>query len=127
MLELFPVDHRFVEPVLGLTVLCGLRLDGLFLLCHFFVILIVDTLFLAFWRDVVLREELLHRVGLLSCGEVFDGLFDFRVIERLLLDGEDTEPGRVFQLAPEVLDETLEHIGVTVEFEERVAVFLFGG
>ena len=127
VLELFPVDHRFVESVLGLTVLWGLRLGGLFLLCHFFVILIVDTLSFAFRRDVVLREELRHSVGLLSCGEVFDGLSDFRVIERLLLDGEDTEPGRVFQLAPEVLDETLEHVRVAVKFEERVAVFLFGG
>ena len=127
MLELFPVDHRFVETIVGLTVLWGLCPGGLFLRCHFFVILIVDTLFLAFRRDVVFREKLRHRVGLLSRGEVFDGLSDFRVIECLLLDGEDTEAGRVFQLAPEVLDETLEHVRVAVEFEERVAVFLFGG
>ena len=85
----------------------------------------VDTLvFLVAGDNLVLFEEFFHRICLFACGEVFDGLPHFRVVQCLLLDGEDTEACRVLELAPEVLQEILEHVGVAVDFEEGVAVLL---
>ena len=89
------------------------------------MILIVDTLvFLVAWNDFVFFEEVFHGFCLLSGGEVFDGLLHFRAVQRIRLDGEDAETGRVFELAPEVFHEILEHVGVPVDFQEGVAVFL---
>ena len=83
----------------------------------------VDTLvFLVAGDNLVLLEEFFHRVCLFSGGEVFDGLPHFRVVQRFLLDGEDAEACRVLELAPEVLQEILEHAGVAVDFEEGIAV-----
>lgn len=85
----------------------------------------VDTLvFLVAGDNLVLFEEFLHRVCLFSGGEVFDGLPHFRVVQRVFLDGKDAEACRVLELAPEVLQEILEHVRVAVDFEEGVAVLL---
>ena len=40
------------------------------------------------------------------------------------LSSVSAETGRVFELAPEVFHEILEHVGVPVDFQEGVAVFL---
>ena len=110
--------------MLRAVTLGGLLLCLIFL-CHFFLILIVDTLvFLVAWNDFVFFEEVFHGFCLLSGGEVFDGLLHFRAVQRIRLDGEDAETGRVFELAPEVFHEILEHVGVPVDFQEGVAVFL---
>ena len=85
----------------------------------------VDTLvFLVAGDNLVLFEEFLHRVCLFSGGEVFDGLPHFRVVQRVFLDGKDTEACRVLELAPEVLQEILEHAGVAVDFQKGVCMLL---
>ena len=80
--------------------------------------------FLVAWDDLVFLEKVLHGFCLLSGGHVFDGLPDLRIFQLVLLDGENTETGRVLELAPEILDEVLEHVGVPVDFQEGVPVFL---
>ena len=85
----------------------------------------VYTLVFLITRDnLILLEKVIHGFCLLSCGKVFDGLLYFRVFQRVLLDGDKPEMGRVFELAPEVLHEILEHVGVSVDFQEGVLVFL---
>ncbi len=85
----------------------------------------VDTLvFLVAGDNLVFLEEFLHGFCLLSRRDVLDSLFHLRVIQCVFLDGEDAEPCRVFELAPEVLQEILEHVGVAVDFQKGVLVFL---
>ena len=130
ILELFPVNHGFVVTVLGLrlAVGCGSLLLGFIFLCHFFLIFGVDTLvFLVAWDNLVLLEKFFHGFCLFSCGNILDGLLHGRVVQLLLLDGEDSEACRIFQLAPEVLDEIFEGIGIAVNLQEGIAVLLVGG
>ena len=50
-------------------------------------------------------------------------LSDFRTVQGVLLDGEQSETGRVLELAPEVFQKILEHAGITVYFQKGVPVF----
>ena len=89
------------------------------------MILGVDTLvFLVAGDNLVFLEKFLHCLGLLSCRDVFDGLPHFRVVQRVFLDGKDAEACRVLELAPEVLQEILEHAGVAVDFQKGVCMLL---
>ena len=126
-LQFLPVDHGLVVTVLGLLLaaILGCLLRGLIFLCHFFLILMVYTLvFLVAGDNLVFLEKFLHGFGLLSCRNVLDRLPYFRGVQRVLPDGEDAEPCRVFELAPEVLQEILEHVGVAVDFQKGILVFL---
>ena len=133
ILELFPVDHGLVVTVLGglvlrLAVSCGSLLLGFIFLCHFFLVFGVDTLvFLVARNNLVLLEKFLHGFCLFSCGDVLDGLLYGRVVQPVFLDGEDSEACRVFQLAPEVLDEVLEGVCIAVNLQEGVPVLPVGG
>ena len=133
ILELFPVDHGLVVTVLGglvlrLAVSCGSLLLGFIFLCHFFLVFGVDTLvFLVARNNLVLLEKFLHGFCLFSCGNILDGLLHGKVVQPLLLDGEDSEACRIFQLAPEILDKVLESVGIAVNLQEGIAVLLVGG
>ena len=67
------------------------------------------------------------RVDGAACGDVLDGLLYGRVVQPVFLDGEDSEACRVFQLAPEVLDEVLEGVCIAVNLQEGVPVLPVGG
>ena len=133
ILELFPVDHGLVVTVLWglglrLAVSCGSLSLGFIFLCHFFLILLVDTLvFLVARNNLVLFKKFLHGFCLFSCGDVLDGLLYGRVVQPVFLDGKDSESCRVLQLTPEVLDEVLEGVCIAVNFQKGVPVLPVGG
>ena len=86
--------------------------------------MVYTLVFLVAWNNLVFLEKFLHGFCLLSCHDVLDRLPHFRVVQRLFLDGKDTEACRVLELAPEVLQEILEQVGVTVDFQKGILVFL---
>ena len=122
--QFLPVDHGLVVTVPGLlAAVRGGLLHCFICLFHFFLILWVDTLVFLVPRDnLILFQKFLHGLCLFSGGYVLDGLSDFRVVQRLLLDGDDAEAGRVLELAPEIFQEVLEHAGVAVDFQKGVPV-----
>ena len=77
--------------------------------------------------NLIFLEEFLHRFGFLSCGDVLYRLFYIGVVKVLVLYRQDAETSGVFELAPEILEEILEHVRIAVNFQERVAVFLVCG
>ena len=83
--------------------------------------------FFVAWNNLVFFKKFLHGFCLFSCGDVLNSLLYSRVVQPVFLDGEDSEACRVLQLAPEILDEVLEGIGITVNFQKGVPVLLVGG
>ena len=80
--------------------------------------------FLGAWYNLVFFQKFIHRIRLPACGYVFHRLSDFRAVQGVLLDGEQSKTGRVLELAPEVFQKILEHAGIAVYFQKGVPVFL---
>ena len=73
--------------------------------------------------NLVFLEEFLHRVGFLPCCDILYRLPYIVVVKVLVLYRQDAEACGVFELAPEILEEILEHVRIAVDFQERVSVF----
>ncbi len=90
--------------------------------------MIVDTLvFIVGRNNLILFEKFLHGFCLFSCGDVLDGLLYGRVVNASSFIAKRSEACRVFQLAPEVLDEVLEGVCIAVNLQKGVPVLPVGG